>query len=126
MKIKSVKQNRSRNPWINFYSNYAAQRKAHTIPTKKKSARGAVMKEAAQRWKSMSDTDKSAYKYDTKPASPYQFKFTSIWQNLNKFLNVLRRTHKSGATADCKTIVQSKNDLRKWQNQVITELDKKY
>lgn len=125
--MKSVKQNQSRNPWINFYSNYAVQRREHMIPTKKKkSARGAVMKEAAQRWKSMSEVEKSSYKYNAQHQSvSFQFKFKSIWQRLNEFLDVLRGTHKRGDTADFKTIIQSKNDLRKWQNQVITELDKK-
>lgn len=124
MKLKSVKNNQSRNPWVNFYSNYAAQHKEHTIPTKKKSPRGALMKEAALRWKSMSEAEKSAYKYSVQSV-PLQFKFKSIWQNLNKFLDVLRGTHQSGAAADFKTIIQSKNELHKWQNRIIMELDKK-
>lgn len=125
MKLKTVKQNQSRNPWINFFSNYATQHKEHPIsPNKKKNIRGAVMKEAAKLWKSMSESEKSAYKYATTSA-PFQFIFRSIWQNLNKFLDVLRGTHQSGAKADFKKIVQSKIDLHKWQNKIIMELDKK-
>lgn len=96
MNIKSVKRNQSRNPWINFYSNYSPQHKEHTIPTnKKKTARGSVMRDAAQRWKLMSDADKAAYKYAA-PSAPFKSKYKSIWTNVNTLLDGLRDAHKSG------------------------------
>lgn len=119
MKIKSVRHNQSRNPWINFYANYAVKHKENTSKTKqKKMVRGSIMKEAAKRWKSMSEMEKSAYQYAAQSV-PYHFK--STWPNLNKFLDFLRGAQQCGA--DMRTLIQAKNELHKWQNQIFMDLE---